>query len=390
MTTVDSTKLVSRTLRLAFLLLPLALAYFALSPAARAVIPAPDGGYTGGNTAEGTNALFNLTTGIDNTALGFQALYNNTTGNYNTAEGFRALFSNTTGTQNTATGVNALISNTTGHFNTATGVNTLFRNTTGFRNTATGVEALFSNTTGVLNTANGVHALSSNTTGTNNTANGVGALGNNTTGSNNTANGASALFSNTTGSNNIALGAGAGGSITTANNVIAIGNNGANVSNTCYIGNIFGVTSSGGAGVFVNLAGKLGTITSSRRFKDHIESMDKASEALFALKPVCFYYKKEIDPQGIPQFGLVAEDVEAVSPDLVVRDGEGKVNTVRYEAVNAMLLNEFLKDHWTVQKQQKEIDALKAELKEQRAFIQKVNDKVELNRPGPQTVLNNQ
>ena len=118
--------------------------------------------------------------------------------------------------------------------------------------------------------------------------------------------------------------------------------------------------------------------------------MDKASEALFALKPVSFHYKKEIDPQGIPQFGLVAEDVEKVNPDLVVRDAEGKVNTVRYEAVNAMLLNEFLKEHRTVQKQQKEIDALKAELKEQRAFIQKVNDKVELNRPGPQTVLNNQ
>jgi hypothetical protein len=366
-----------------------AIACFALSPTVEAVSPPPDGGYPGANTAEGTNALFSLTGGIDNTALGFQALYYNTTGNYNTAEGFRALFRNTTGTQNTATGLSALTSNTTGHFNTATGVNTLYRNTTGFRNTATGVEALFNNTTGGnLNTANGVHALFSNTTGSDNTANGVGALRNNATGSFNTANGVTALFSNTTGSNNIALGWGAGGSVTTANNVIAIGNNGANVSNTCYISNIFGVTSSGGTGVFVNLAGKLGTTTSSRRFKDHIEPMDRASEALFALKPVTFLYKQEVDPAGIPQFGLVAEDVEKVNPDLVVRDAEGKVNTVRYEAVNAMLLNEFLKEHRTVQEQQKEINALRAELKEQRALIQKVSDKVELSRPAPQTVLN--
>ena len=154
-----------------------------------------------------------------------------------------------------------------------------------------------------------------------------------------------ALLDNTTGNNNTALGSVAGINVTTANNVICIGTHGANVSDSCYIGSIFGQTSSGGTAVFINSAGKLGTTTSSRRFKDDIKPMERASEALFALKPVTFRYKKGIDPQGIPQFGLVAEDVEAVNPDLVVRDKEGKVNTVRYEAVNAMLLNEFLKEH---------------------------------------------
>ncbi len=118
--------------------------------------------------------------------------------------------------------------------------------------------------------------------------------------------------------------------------------------------------------------------------------MAKASEAILALKPVTFHYKKEVDPDGTPQFGLVAEQVEKVNPDLVARDEEGKVYTVRYKAVNAMLLNEFLKEHRTVQEQQKEIDALKAELKEQRAFIQKVNDNVELDKTAPRNVLNNQ
>ncbi len=140
----------------------------------------------------------------------------------------------------------------------------------------------------------------------------------------------------------------------------------------------------------VNPAGKLGVAPSSARFKQQIQSMDKASEAILALKPVTFRYKEELDPEGIPQFGLVAEDVEKVNPDLVARDDHGKVYTVRYDAVNAMLLNEFLKEHRTVQEQQKEIDALRAELKAQRAFIQRVNDKMELNRPAPQTVANNQ
>jgi uncharacterized coiled-coil protein SlyX len=159
--------------------------------------------------------------------------------------------------------------------------------------------------------------------------------------------------------------------VTTAGNVICIGANvaGANVSNSCYIGSIFGQTSSGGTAVFINSDGKLGTTTSSRRFKQEIKAMDHASEALFALKPVTFHYKKGIDPQGIPQFGLVAEDVEAVNPDLVVRDKNGEIYTVRYDAVNAMLLNEFLKEHRKVQEQEATISQLKSTVAKQDATI---------------------
>src|SRR5207247_3535006 len=121
-----------------------------------------------------------------------------------------------------------------------------------------------------------------------------------------------------------------------------------------------------------------GTLTSSKRFKEEIKPMDKTSDALFALKPVTFRYKKEIDPAGTSQFGLVAEEVEKVNPDLVVRDKEGKPYSVRYEQVNAMLLNEFLKEHRKVQEQQKEIDSLKAELTEQRDLIQKESDRLEI------------
>jgi hypothetical protein len=221
----------------------------------------------------------------------------------------------------------------------------------------------------------------------------------NTTGNFNTANGVGALNLNTTGSNNIALGRGAGTNVTTADNVICIGASGENVSNSCYIGSIFSQLSSGGTGVFINSAGKLGTTTSSRRFKDDIKPMDKASEVILALKPVIFHYKKDIDPQGAPQFGLVAEDVENVNPDLVVRDGDGKVNTVRYEAVNAMLLNEFLKEHRTVQElqagfaqQQKDFKAIIAQQQKQieslTAGLQKVSAQLEASKTAPQIALN--
>ena len=156
-----------------------------------------------------------------------------------------------------------------------------------------------------------------------------------------------------------------------------------------FVAGIFNAAVTGNM-VVVNSNGKLGVTASSARFKEAIKPMDKASETILALRPVTFRYKHELDPDGIPQFGLVAEDVEKVNPDLVARDDQGKPYTVRYEAVNAMLLNEFLKEHRTVQQQQKEIDALKAELKEQRAFIQAVNDKVELHNSAPQTVLNDQ
>jgi trimeric autotransporter adhesin len=374
------------------------------------------------NTATGVQALFNNTTGFANTATGFDALFSNTEGILNTATGVSALSRNTTGGHNTATGRGALGFNTTGFANTATGLNALNENSTGNNNTATGYRALennnsndntangyhalFFNTTGNSNTATGYQALFANTTGTLNTATGFRALEHNTTGGSNTAFGDIALFNNTTGLGNVALGPAAGLNQTTGSNNIYIGSSVPGVAGesfSCYISSIFGQTSAGGTGVFINSAGKLGTTTSSRRFKDHIEPMDQASEAILALKPVTFRYKKEIDPQGGPQFGLVAEDVEKVNPALVVRDAHGKVNTVRYDAVNAMLLNEFLKEHRTVQElkstvakqettiaqQQKGIEVLTAQLKEQAAQIQKVSAQVEMNKPAPQMVLNN-
>ena len=197
-------------------------------------------------------------------------------------------------------------------------------------------------------------------TGNHNTANGDEVLGNNTTGNFNTTNGAHSLENNTTGIDNTAFGFGAGDNVTTANNIICIGAGvvDANVSNSCFIGSVFGRTSSGGTAVFINPNGKLGTATSSRRFKDEIKPMERMSEALFALKPVTFRYKKEIDPTGTHQFGLVAEEVEKVNPDLVVHDQEGKPYTMRYDAVNAMLLNEFLKEHHKVEEQQATITRL--------------------------------
>jgi hypothetical protein len=274
--------------------------------------------------------------------------------------------------------LDALVFNNIGESNTAVGANALFNNTEGIQNTATGSNALFTNTIGNLNTAVGEAALALSTTGVGNTAVGFQAL------------------LSSTGNGNTALGAGAGGSVTTANNVICLGAAGANVNDSCFIGNIFGATSTGGSGVFINASGQLGTLTSSKRFKEEIKAMDKASEALLALKPVTFRYKKEIDPARTSQFGLVAEEVEKVNRDLVVRDKDGKPYSVRYDAVNAMLLNEFLKEHSkmeeqeaTIVQQQKEIDALRGELKEQRALIQKVSDKLELDKPAPQTVLNN-
>jgi trimeric autotransporter adhesin len=436
----------------------LALGFAALCPAPKAfgVVPAPDGGYPGGNTAEGSSALLSRTTGLyntavgiysilsvtdgnfntgvgagtllintadENTAIGAGALLSNTTGETNTANGTFALFSNTTGSDNTAIGDSALLNNTIGALNTAVGDSALFSNTDGAFNTAVGLGALFANTssqentavgyralgnnqpsnfntavgsnallntTGGYNTAIGKDALTTTSTGNANTAVGPLALATNTTGSGNTAVGFSTLSSNTTGSDNTALGPGAGGNITTASNVICIGASGANVNDSCYIGNIFNRSSPSGTAVFVNSDGKLGTTVSSQRFKDDIKSMDKASEAILALKPVTFHYKKDFDPTGIAQFGLVAEDVEKVNPDLVVCDKDGKPYSVRYDQVNAMLLNEFLKEHHKVQEQHKEIEALKTELKEQRNLIQKVSERVEMGKAAPQMVSNDQ
>jgi Chaperone of endosialidase len=346
-----------------------------------------------GNTAVGSDALVANTTGEGNTADGTFALMNNTEGDDNTASGFSALRSNTTGAFNTANGAFALFSNTTARFNTAIGDEALVSNTTGFTNTATGASALDSNTEGDDNTATGAFTLSANTTGGSNVANGVSTLRSNTTGSGNTAIGSGALFFST-GNFNTALGDTAGANVRTASNVICIGAPlvfGEDVSNSCYIGSIFGQISSGGTAVFINADGKLGTTTSSRRFKEEIKPMERSSEALFALEPVTFRYKSEIDPQGISQFGLVAEEVEAINPDLVVRDKEGKVNTVRYEAVNAMLLNEFLKEHRKVEelqaivaRQQKSFARQQAQIEALASGLQKVSAELEISRATPQ------
>jgi len=274
--------------------------------------------------------------------------------------GFNALFSAVTGAQfNTATGASALQNNTTGAQNTASGYETLFLNTTGERNTATGSQVLFNNTTGAGNTASGFETMSFNTTGGENTATGFQALFSNTTGLQNTATGSGALVSNRTGSDNVGVGNVAGLNVSTANNVICIGANvfGANVSNSCFIGNIRGVTTQNADAVpvLIDSAGQLGTTSSSGRFKKDVKPMDKASEAILALKPVTFHYKT--DKTITPQFGLIAEEVAEVSPNLVVHDRNGEIYTVRYDAVNAMLLNEFLKEHSKVEQQRKDFEA---------------------------------
>src|SRR4029079_4872391 len=211
--------------------------------------------------------------------------------------------------------------------------------------------ALYSNTTGDKNTAMGLGALFANSTGTSNTAVGVSALLNNTIAVANTAVGRDALNGNTTGSFNTALGYRAGSGVTTANGVTCIGRQvaGANVDETTWIANVYGVTTQSGttAPVVVSDNGQLGTAASSERFKKDIVAMEKASEAILSLRPVTFHYKT--DTKGTSQFGLVAEEVAKVNPALVLPDKEGKPYTVRYDAVNAMLLNEFLKEHETVQ-----------------------------------------
>jgi len=357
--------------------IPLGLvALLAASSISRAVTPAPDGGYPGGNTAEGQNALLSLTTGGFNTAVGWLSLRSDTTGQLNTAVGAGTLFANT-GDSNTAVGAGALLSNTIGIRNTANGAFTLFSNTTGIENMANGYQALFNNTSGSENTANGAFALYYNTTRHHNAANGQAALVNNISGNDNTADGVTALDNNTTGSNNIAVGSTAGFNLTTGDFNIDIGNNGVaaeaftirigdvETQTRAFIAGIFAVPVTG-TGVVVDSDGQLGVAASSRRFKDEIKPMDKASEAILALKPVTFRYKHEIDPKRIPQFGLVAEEVEKVNPDLVTCDARGEPYTVRYDAVNAMLLNEFIKEHHKVRQQEATIAGLRLAIAEQR------------------------
>jgi hypothetical protein len=445
--------------RSAFILF--ALACFALLPSMQAVVPAPDGGYPGGNTAEGQNALFRLTTGTYNTAVGLSSLYNITESSFNTAIGAAALLADTTGARNTATGAGALLSNTTGSANTGMGAFALFSNTAGgfntavgdralithiagdnntaigasalfsdatgvhntaigaaalfgnitgdsnaavgdtalasntagSGNTAVGREALFSNDSGINNTAIGRSALHSNSAGILNTAAGWGALAANTTGSYNTAIGDSALANNTTGRDNIAVGDFAGANHITGDFNIYIGNDGEaeeagqiRIGSTCcqsraFMAGIWGVIGPG-TPVYVYSNGLLSEgPPHSARFEYDIQSMDAASDTLFRLRPVTFRYAPELDSDGIRQFGLIAEDVQTVNPDLVARDKEGKPLRVRYDQVYAMLLNEFLKEHATAQEMKKEIAALKEGL-------QKVSAQLEASKPAAQVVNN--
>jgi Chaperone of endosialidase len=365
-TTLPLRNSISRSrLRLAFLLIPLVC--FALSPQAEAVCQ--QGCLTNENTVLGDDALINNTFSFGNTAIGSSALANSTIGVDNTAVGFGALANNTSGNTNTAIGAGALESSASGDGNTATGNAALFVNTTGKNNTA------------------------------------IGRL---------------ALGQNMTGSTNIGLGIGAGYAITTGSNNIDIANPGKDGESSTirigrvedhtatFIAGIAGATVPTGVAVIINANGHLGTTTSSERFKDAIKPMDEASEAILALKPVTFRYRHGLDAAGIPQFGLVAEEVEKVNPDLVARDEQGKPYSVRYEAVNAMLLNEFLKEHKKVEQQQRTIVQLESTVAQQRegfearlaqqqkqiealtAGLQKVSAQLEVSKTARRTVQNSQ
>jgi len=356
-----------------------------------------------GNTGIGRAALPANTTGHSNTASGYRALFSNTTGYFNTASGYKVLYSNTAGTANTATGAHALLYNATGSYNTASGFGALYKNTTGYQNTGSGVQALINNTTGSQNTASGAYALRRNTTGGKNTASGAYALYANTTGYANTASGYRALSSNTTGKYNLAIGFSALGGNTTGNDNIAvgeragvnvtsgsdnihIGNRGVNESNTIRIGNardhsktvvagIRGTTTgqSHPIAVLIDSNGQLGTISSSRRYKEEIADMGAASEQLLSLRPVTFRYKKEFaDGEKPIQFGLIAEEVAEVFPELVVYDGEGRPETVKYHLLSTLLLNELQEERQTNDAQARMIDSQALRLTELSALKERL------------------
>jgi hypothetical protein len=437
MTTLHLRNSISRSpLLRGLLLIPLLLACFALLPSVQA---APDpAAIPGGNTRDGAGSLASRTTGINNSAFGTNALNKLTMGNNNAAQGNSALFSNDDGNKNTGLGVLALRLNISGDDNTAVGYKALYNNATN-DNVAVGTQALFTNTMGTDNTAVGSFSLFSNTTGDNNTAVGFQALAsngaiNNTAmgagalhlseaGGDNTAVGFNALGSEVTGISNVAVGSGAlanaihgfniavgadaGFAVTTATGVIAIGSSGDNVPGSCFIGRIRGVTTNvaNAIPVLIDSHGQLGTASSSQRFKKDIKPMEDTSNSILDLKPVTFHYRS--DKSSTPQFGLIAEEVAEVNPDLVVRDDKGEIYTVRYDAVNAMLLNEFLKEHRKVQEQEVTITGLKStvaqeqndfqskfaeqqkEIKALTTGLEKVNNQLELSKPAPQIVGNN-
>jgi trimeric autotransporter adhesin len=425
----------------ALLVIPLVLACLTLLPSAQAVVPAPDGGYGGFNTAEGQNSLFSLSGGVWNTAIGGQALHNDTSGSANTAVGLNALYHNN-GPNNTAVGAQSLVTNAGGANNVAMRFQALMRNSSGSANVAIGLNALLKNTVGVQNTAVGTGALNSNgasgnvavgfqaasanTSGNENTVVGYQALhaniitqGNSalgdfaltnfngptsgpfgdgfntaigslsmmnaTAGSTNVAVGRRSLESLLTGSDNVALGWRSGDNFTGAESGnVVIGALLAGVtgqSNQTWIRNI-NTTSQPTASTLVDFVtvrlsdGRLGHVASSRRYKEDIKPMDDASEVLYRLTPVTYRYKKDIDPDQNLDYGLVAEEVAQVNPKLAVRDGNGQIESVRYTAIYNMMLNEFLKEHKKVQEleatvaqQQKGMDALVAQVKEQAAQI---------------------
>ena len=357
------------------------------------------------NTCFGTNVLVNNTTGKDNTGIGYfalskniwgggntasgsSALLNNTTGSFNTASGALALNKNTSGHSNTANGYAALFYNTTGTYNTANGRVALHYNTNGYNNNASGDGALFFNTTGYNNTASGKSALQYNTTGRSNTASGFNALRNNTTGIYNTANGDSALSVATTGYRNVALGWAAGNAVTTGSDNIIIGGGnqglaadagviriGASVyQKRTFIAGIRAVTTglADAVPVLIDSKGQLGTIRSSRRFKEDIQPMGSVSERLFALRPVTFRYKQAYEDGSKPvQYGLVAEEVAEVFPELVVHGKDGKPETVAYHVLATLLLNELQKEHRVVEalRQDDEVQAARMAALEQQVAV---------------------
>jgi hypothetical protein len=386
----------------------------AFLPGVQAVVPAPDGCYPNFTTAEGCNALKSLTTGAANTGVGWYSLFSATTGIGNTGVGAGALALNQAD-NNTAVGGGALFLNTTGTDNTAVGANALVHNADGSENNAFGTNALFANVSGAFNNAHGRNALVASTESENN-AFGDLAMENNTSGSGNTAIGDDALRNNVDGSFNVAVGDEAGTGLgPSVNNCIAIGAPGdgpfATFDNTCFIGSIFGNPVSDPATqapVYVDQFNNVGVFqSSSRRIKHDSQPMDKASETLYRLKPVTFKFNS--DWKGTKQYGLIAEEVAEVDPQLVVHGKNGEVTAVHYEQINNMLLNEFLKEHKkveelksnfqaTVAKQQKEIQTLTARLEEQAAQIQKVSVQLaaaspsrgglEASKPAPQVVNN--
>ena len=252
-----------------------------------------------------------------------------------------SLYSNTTGSNNTANGYASLYSNTTGIFNTANGALTLYFST-GNYNTGNGNGALYKNTTGSQNTANGFRSLYNSLVGNQNTADGYQSLFN-STGIGNIGLGYRSGFNLATGSYNIAIG---NQGIATENGAIRIGTSG--LQKTAYIAGINGVTSVGGVAVYINASGQLGTVTSSRRFKNEIKTMGNVSDKLLKLRPVTFRYKSSDSKGGHPlQYGLIAEEVAKVFPDLVQYDKQGKPFTIYYHLLTPMILNELKKERAT-------------------------------------------